>query len=336
MSSVFRVILQGSQETPPNNSTASGAGTVIFDSEAVAASYSFDIQGLDFGPATGGPPQTPATDDNVTRTHFHTQVAGVAGPIVFGQIDLIRLWCKTPTILKLCLMLIDGNFFGGVQDGAGNMFSTANWTTGVWSDGSSVGLTITDNTFDFVRTDLNLDGYNDATTNVSLNSFVESGSGISIGTPSGSVVTGIRDNTFDVVAGDFNLLNVTTSQSLDLDATSNVSVSSTDAMVVLGGTASDTLTGSAGVDLLAGGAGDDTLIGGVGNDTLIGGETGETQGDKAVYNAAIDATGISDTGSGWTVTSDTEGTDTLTEIEIVDGTESGKFLLVGNGGFTTI
>jgi len=51
MSSVFRVILQGSQETPPNNSTASGAGTVIFDSEAVAASYSFDIQGLDFGPA---------------------------------------------------------------------------------------------------------------------------------------------------------------------------------------------------------------------------------------------------------------------------------------------
>ena len=54
MSTVFRVILEGSQETPPNNSTASGVGTVIFDSEAVAASYSFDIKGVDFGPITGG------------------------------------------------------------------------------------------------------------------------------------------------------------------------------------------------------------------------------------------------------------------------------------------
>ena len=103
MSSVFRVILQGSQETPPNNSTASGAGTVIFDSEAVAASYSFDIQGLDFGPATGGPPQTPATDDNVTRTHFHTQVAGVAGPIVFGQIDSNPALVQDTDDLKIVL-----------------------------------------------------------------------------------------------------------------------------------------------------------------------------------------------------------------------------------------
>ena len=56
MSTVFRVILEGSQETPPNNSTASGVGTVIFDSEAVAASYSFDIKGVDFGltPPVGG------------------------------------------------------------------------------------------------------------------------------------------------------------------------------------------------------------------------------------------------------------------------------------------
>ena len=72
MSTVFRVILEGDQEVPPRDSTASGVGTVIFDSEAVAASYSFDIQGVDFGPATGRPPQTPTTDDDVTRTHFHT------------------------------------------------------------------------------------------------------------------------------------------------------------------------------------------------------------------------------------------------------------------------
>ncbi len=55
MSTVFRVILEGSQEVPSNHSTASGVGTVVFDSAAVAASYSFDIQGVDFGPVTGGP-----------------------------------------------------------------------------------------------------------------------------------------------------------------------------------------------------------------------------------------------------------------------------------------
>ena len=181
-------------------------------------------------------------DVTVENSWFHS--TGPNGNNVNGDRGIELQSGATGTIL------IDGNLFGGVQDGAGNRFSTANWTTGVWSDGNSVGLTITGNTFDSVRTGLNLDGYNDATTNVSLNSFVESGSGISIGTPSGSVVTGIHNNAFDGVGSGFNLLNVATSQSLDLNATSNVSVSPTDAMVVLGGTASDTLTGSDGVDSL--------------------------------------------------------------------------------------
>jgi serralysin len=53
MSTAFRVILEGTQEAPlPTNSTASGVGTVVFDSAAVAASYSFDIKGVDFGLVT--------------------------------------------------------------------------------------------------------------------------------------------------------------------------------------------------------------------------------------------------------------------------------------------
>ena len=77
MSTVFRVILEGSQEVqnPPVNTTASGVGTVVFDSEAVTASYSFDIRGVDFGltPPVGGPAQTPATDDDVAEAGAEDQ-----------------------------------------------------------------------------------------------------------------------------------------------------------------------------------------------------------------------------------------------------------------------
>ena len=220
-----------------------------------------------------------------------------------------------------------------------------------WSDGNSANLTITGNTFNSVRTGLNLDGYDDATTNVSFNTFVESGSGISIGTPSGSTVTGIHDNTFDGVDTDFNLQNVTTSQSIDLDTTNNVSVNPLDAMVVLGGTASDTITGSDGVDALVGhgtnhiGNDDNALTGKAGADLLVGAIGTGT--DTANYAATITAADIASvatdtdpflagTQTGWTVNGGAEGTDTLSEIEIVDGAEAGKFLLVGNGGYDTL
>jgi Ca2+-binding RTX toxin-like protein len=87
MSTAFRAILRGNQEVPPNASTASGLGTVIFDSTAVTASYRFLIEGVDFGPATGGPAQTATTLDDVRSAHFHNQARGVNGPVVFGQIN---------------------------------------------------------------------------------------------------------------------------------------------------------------------------------------------------------------------------------------------------------
>ena len=87
MSTAFRAVLEGNQEVPPNNSTASGRGTVIFDSEAVAASYSFRVDGVDYGPVTGGQAQTPTTRDDVISTHFHNAERGENGPVVFGQIN---------------------------------------------------------------------------------------------------------------------------------------------------------------------------------------------------------------------------------------------------------
>ena len=124
---------------------------------------------------------------------------------------------------------------------------------------------------------MNLDGYDDAHTNISGNTFTHGGTGIAIGTPVTSAITGIHDNTFKDVADDFNLKNVDAAhpQSFDADATHNIAVASGGDTVgvlhVLGTLGADTLTGTAGVDVLEGGAGNDTLDGGAGNDTLIGG-----------------------------------------------------------------
>ena len=87
MSTAFRAILEGSQEVPPNESTAGGLGTFIFDSAAVTADYSFRIEGVDYGPAKADPPQTPDTADDVVSTHFHNEARGANGPVVFGQVN---------------------------------------------------------------------------------------------------------------------------------------------------------------------------------------------------------------------------------------------------------
>jgi Ca2+-binding RTX toxin-like protein len=103
-----------------------------------------------------------------------------------------------------------------------------------------------------------------------------------------------------------------------------------------------TLDGEGGDDRLTGNAGNDTLIGGTGNDILRGG----TGIDTATYADSIIAANFAPVADGdpslggaqpgWTVTTATQGTDSLTGVEIVDGAEFGKFLLVGSGGFTTI
>jgi RTX calcium-binding nonapeptide repeat (4 copies) len=164
-----------------------------------------------------------------------------------------------------------------VTGDATGQFSTASWHRGIWSDGAASQLDVTGNTFENVRSGMNLDGYDDAHTNISGNTFTHGGTGIAIGTPVTSAITGIHDNTFKDVADDFNLKNVDAAhpQSFDADATHNIAVASGGDTVgvlhVLGTLGADTLTGTAGVDVLEGGAGNDTLDGSTGNDTLIGG-----------------------------------------------------------------
>ena len=101
--------------------------------------------------------------------------------------------------------------------------------------------------------------------------------------------------------------------------------------VLTGGTGNDSLAGDAGSDSLLGGNGNDQLAGGNGDDQLDGGNGT----DVAVFDAAASALDVVATGTGWEVT-DSGGTDTLTNVEMLRGSDGGRVLLVGNGGFASL
>ncbi|KQP53625.1 hypothetical protein ASF39_20005, partial [Methylobacterium sp. Leaf108] len=207
-------------------------------------------------------------------------------------------------------------------------FSTASWQRGIWSDGTSADLTITGNTFQYVRSAVNLDGYDDATHEVAGNVFKEAGTGISVGVPKTDTYAGIHDNDFQNVGTDFNFQNVATRPIvLDLTATQNTS-STAQPIVVLGGQLGDSLTGSSGADALQGNGGDDTLTGGLGDDSLAGG-LGD---DTAIVNVSTDGADSVDLGAGAdrvTVNAATAGQVRLTFTSSEVGNGSG--LDAGNG-----
>jgi len=81
----------------------------------------------------------------------------------------------------------------------------------------------------------------------------------------------------------------------------------------IGGAGNDTLIGNTADNALTGGAGNDTLTGGAGNDALDGGSGIDTSihgSNRASYTIAKTATGF-------TVTGGSDGTDTLTNIEVL-------------------
>jgi VCBS repeat-containing protein len=252
---------------------------------------------------------------------------------------------------------IANNLFTGDQT---TSFGNANWQRGIWSDGGTSQLDITGNTLDHVRSGMNLDGLNNATTNVSGNTFLADGTGIAVGgnyvgSPAALSLTAIHDNFFNNTSEDLNVQNFTTAVSFDATATNNTATEAgTPVFFVDGGRGADTLTGTSGVDVLLGHALDgmvgndsNTLTGKGGDDLLIG--ASGTGTDTAVYSGAITTANITATSAltdtnpfvagtqpGWTVSGGAEGTDTLSEIEIVDGSGPGRILLVGNGGYATI
>ena len=98
--------------------------------------------------------------------------------------------------------------------------------------------------------------------------------------------------------------------------------------------------GRGGDDRLVGNDGNDTLDGGTGNDTMVGGAGIDTVilADSTFTISPVADADPSTPGNqpGWTITTASEGTDTISGVEIIDSGAAGKILLVGNGGFTTI
>ncbi len=82
----------GDQEPTPVVTNATGTGTFVLNDAGTALSYSIMVSGLNFIPRAACSPTTPGcaaptNQDEVTIMHFHNQIAGVNGPVVF---DFIR------------------------------------------------------------------------------------------------------------------------------------------------------------------------------------------------------------------------------------------------------
>ncbi|WP_298965834.1 DUF5801 repeats-in-toxin domain-containing protein [uncultured Roseibium sp.] len=235
---------------------------------------------------------------------------------------------------------IENNLFTGDSSfDDGDKYSTAAWGRGIWSNGGGIATTIDDNTFQNTRTGVNLDGYQNGASSVDGNTFVDAGSGISVGI--GSTPGNIDNNSFTNVDTDFNLRNLTNDITFDLAGNT-----APDGIVVLGGSGNDDITGNSGVEFFDGRgfsdpSGNDRFEG-KGGDDIVFARDGE---DTAVFSdtlTAADVSGISgeNLGSygvhdGWQVATATEGTDRLFGVEIIEHA-GGQILLVGNGGFATI
>jgi serralysin len=269
MSVAFRAVLEGTQEVPPNDSTASGLGTFVFDSAAVAANYVFLIEGVDYGPATGRPPQTAATDDDVVSTHYHNQVRGMNGPVVFGQIN--------PAQDNDDLAIFpnpDGSWTvsGRWETTDPANMAITNFAAGLGSAavGSEFALYFNVHTTQFPAGEIR----------GQLIAIADDNANVVQGTGGNDVLPGLaaNDSILGLVGNDFiwgNLGN----DSL-LGGTGNDTVH--------GGMNDDIVNGDEDSDLLFGNEGSDTIAGGEGNNSITGGQDSSDAADSVTSGGGAD------------------------------------------------
>jgi RTX calcium-binding nonapeptide repeat (4 copies) len=115
---------------------------------------------------------------------------------------------------------IEDNLFTGTDPYS---YAGDDWRSAVYSNGGPGTTTITDNTFENVRSGVNADNFSPSV-QITGNSFDHDGSGVSIGVGSDVTnVTSITSNTFGInVDNEFNFKNLTTPVTFNAGATGNV------------------------------------------------------------------------------------------------------------------
>ncbi|MDX2307110.1 MAG: NosD domain-containing protein [Hyphomicrobium sp.] len=344
-----------------------GEATIIGRSTVSVPGVTIDgLRFLNDATTTGGGPSGPTLffsstsgggDNVVTNSIFWSTVAGGANGIDDRAISSQPIGSGSITVTD---SLISGTSTG--------LTTTAAWGRGYWFDGGGVSLTLEGNTFQSTRTAVNLDVAGSSTLSIDDNTIINAGTGFSGGINFGLVASGITDTNFENVGTDYNLRNLTTGFTFDAEvATGTVTPVvpanvAQDFVQVLGGEGSDTLLGTAGsdylddnaagnpfesstavdADILDGRGGDDLLVAENGNDTITGGSGNDTiqagsGTDTAKFSGPFSNYTVTASGLTTTVTDNvgTDGTDTLTSVEILDF-NGAKVLLVGGSGFATI
>ena len=197
---------------------------------------------------------------------------------------------------------VSGNYITG-NGTASDKYGSARWNRGIWSDGGGTSsISISDNTIEYARSAMTIDVAGDATYTIADNTARISGTGISFGINAASGASGVTGMFLENVDTDFDFQNLTQPVTFDLNTALSASVPSSESIVVLGGTAGDTLTGGATPDYIVPNAGADIVNTGGGDDVIAIANADHAVGDEIDGGAGTDSIYFTNTTAGQTLT----------------------------------
>ncbi|MBJ3774417.1 DUF4214 domain-containing protein [Acuticoccus mangrovi] len=129
-----------------------------------------------------------------------------------------------------------------------------------------------------------------------------------------TIVAGAGADSVDGGTGNDSISGDAGADSLSGSAGDDTISAGAGADTVDGGSGDDLIYGDSGTNTLSGGAGDDTIVSGTGDDVIDGGDDSDTAVFATAYNAAT----VSGTTEDWTVTTSTDGTDTVSNVEVLE------------------
>ena len=337
----------GDAGTAGGREAAAGAGeTTIVGNWRITSAANVVVDGFRFlndATTTGGPSNPPisvlsggTTGHSITDNIFWSTIVGAASDDRAIQISPIATGAVS----------ITNNLISGTSH---DMYGTAAWGRGIWSDGGGVAVTIDGNTISWARSTINLDMSGNTTVTVSHNNLTNSGTGLAVGFDADGLT--MTDNNFTNLGDDFSFRNLTTDVHFNaadaIDTLTPVN-NANDYVVILGGAGNDTivgtdgadyidgnnhptlgafadndtLNGGAGNDIIYGRAGNDVLDGGTGNDTLDGGDGDDilivdSLQDIVVGGAGVDT--VRTTTANYTLGSDVENLTAADSPNALDG-----------------